>query len=271
MRQLVPAYWKCAVDAAKRAVDGDLDAACLWIDKMKLLVDAKRARREKKPKNEPSLPWMSDLEKSLTGSCLRVTAAAPEREWKPYFSHAILALLDMLENGQGDPRLELYGGGRLLHAYTYLWLGCVLVAAGDQENGFASAAVVLDHKEDAGAPPGWFVGLQEIGWGDRLINCDGLCYVEDRVYAWGVPDELWMCTECLGVSFCGDCKSWLKDGRLPIYRLCGQDHELVRVKPVKEEWRGVAAVLDDDGKIRPRKEWLDGIRREWSQDAQDSE
>ena len=88
-------------------------------------------------------------------------------------------------------------------------------------------------------------------------SCDGRCRrpVED----W---EEIHFCEICSNFTcFCDECFKLVKMGTLP-FRKCDESHTFYQAYPLSKEMRDIATVRTD-GKISPRKEWLEALRREW--------
>ena len=90
-----------------------------------------------------------------------------------------------------------------------------------------------------------------------MWDCDGQCNrsVED----W---DELHFCEVCINTCFCDECIKLVKSRTLP-FRKCDADHTFYQVYPPREELQDVAMVRTE-GKIVPRAEWVEALRKEWA-------
>lgn len=87
--------------------------------------------------------------------------------------------------------------------------------------------------------------------------CDGDC--KRRVEDW---QELHFCEICSGYTcFCDECIKLVKSGTLP-FRKCDASHTFYQAYPISQEMQDVATVMAE-GKILPRKEWLEALRKEW--------
>ena len=87
--------------------------------------------------------------------------------------------------------------------------------------------------------------------------CDGDC--KRRVEDW---QELHFCEICSGYTcFCDECIKLVKSGTLP-FRKCDASHTFYQAYPLSQEMQDVATVMTE-GKILPRKEWLEALRKEW--------
>ena len=88
-------------------------------------------------------------------------------------------------------------------------------------------------------------------------GCDGQCNrsVED----W---DELHFCETCIKNCFCDECIKLVKNCALP-FRKCDADHTFYQAYPPREELQDVAMVRTE-GKIVPRAEWVEALRKEWA-------
>ena len=90
-----------------------------------------------------------------------------------------------------------------------------------------------------------------------LWCCDGKCGrpVED----W---QELHFCEICATyTSFCDECIKLVKTGTLP-FRTCDESHTFFQVYPLSQEIQDIATVKTE-GKVLPRKEWLEALRKKW--------
>ena len=88
-------------------------------------------------------------------------------------------------------------------------------------------------------------------------GCDGKCIrpVED----W---QEVHICEICPDYTcFCDECIKLVKAGTLP-FRKCDEDHTFYQAYPLSEEIRDVATVRTE-GKVLPRTEWLETLRKQW--------
>jgi hypothetical protein len=266
-RMLSAAYQRCAMDAAKSPAQGiNTTGPRFWIEKMKSLSEAEQAG---KSGDEYSLPlsdqFKYDYEVNI-GICLRLYDKAAENLWRPYISKQIVFSVDWLQNKDSlssRPRFDSPRGviRRCQRIYIYSWLAILLLAAGDKRNSMAAAAVLLD--DTATLSPDLFRSTSAYS----TYRCHGMCSRRgpgNRKLKWRISPEVWMCMECPGIIFCKDCAALSRGGKLPIYRLCASDHELVRARPVAEEYRGIAAQLDDEGNLEVRPEWAESLRREWS-------
>ena len=97
---------------------------------------------------------------------------------------------------------------------------------------------------------------------DRLAtgfpwSCDGRCRrpVED----W---QELHFCEICSNFTcFCDECIKLVKTGTLP-FRKCDESHTFYQGYPLSKEVQDIATVRTE-GKVLPRTEWLEALRKEW--------
>ena len=89
-------------------------------------------------------------------------------------------------------------------------------------------------------------------------GCDGKCKRRDEEW-----QELHFCEICLdSTCFCDECIKLVKSGTLP-FRKCDAKHTFYQAYPPIKEVQGVATV-ETEGKILPRKEWLEALRKEWA-------
>ena len=91
-----------------------------------------------------------------------------------------------------------------------------------------------------------------------LWGCDGRC--ERRVEDW---QELHFCEVCTeNTCFCDECIKLVKTGALP-FRKCDAGHTFYQGYPLSKEMQD-AATVRTEGKILPRTEWLEALRKEWA-------
>ena len=91
-----------------------------------------------------------------------------------------------------------------------------------------------------------------------IWSCDGEC--RRQVEDW---QEVYFCEICTYFTcFCEVCVELAKKGTLR-FRKCDSSHTFFRVYPLSEEVRDVATVRVE-GKVLPRTEWLEALRREWT-------
>ena len=88
-------------------------------------------------------------------------------------------------------------------------------------------------------------------------TCDGKC--RRQVEDWQEVHFCEICTEY--TCFCDECVKLVKNGTLP-FRKCDASHTFYKGYPLSEEMRDVATVRTE-GKILPRTEWLEALRKEW--------
>ena len=92
---------------------------------------------------------------------------------------------------------------------------------------------------------------------DFTWGCDGDC--RRRVEDW---QELHFCEICSEYTcFCDECIKLVKSGTLP-FRKCDASHTFYQAYPLSQEMQDVATVMTE-GKILPRREWLEALRKEW--------
>jgi tetratricopeptide (TPR) repeat protein len=182
------------------------------------------------------------------GIYLRKYAKAEPETWMPWLRAPLLLALDMLCDD--DP-------GNDLDAYKRCIIN--LIAAGDFANAQAAAAVCL--MPLSMTDNSWLAAARELHFAKHVCTCDGLCKTDGAVYNVDYK-ELLFCTECIDTSLCEACHQKLMDSELPI-RICNPRHEFLRVFPVPEEAKGVAARFDGE-KMIVQQEWLDGLRKKWT-------
>ena len=102
----------------------------------------------------------------------------------------------------------------------------------------------------------------QIKYSDDLFTtftwgCDGNC--RRQVEDW---QEVFFCEICTEYTcFCDECVKLVQNGTLP-FRKCDASHTFYKGYPLSEEMRDVATVRSE-GKILPRTEWLEALRKEW--------
>ncbi len=88
-------------------------------------------------------------------------------------------------------------------------------------------------------------------------SCDGRCRRRDEDY-----QELHFCEICTdSTCFCDECVKMVKAGTLP-FRKCDASHTFYQGYPASKELQDVATIRTD-GKVLPRVEWLEALRKEW--------
>lgn len=94
--------------------------------------------------------------------------------------------------------------------------------------------------------------------GDFTWSCGGNC--GRRLEDW---QEAHFCEICNQYTcFCDECVKLVKAGTLP-FRKCDASHTFYQGYPLSQEMQDVATVRIE-GKILPRTEWLEALRREWT-------
>ena len=88
-------------------------------------------------------------------------------------------------------------------------------------------------------------------------SCDGQC--SRQVEDWQEVHFCEICTEY--TCFCEECVKLVKNGTLP-FRKCDGSHTFYKGYPLSEDMRDVATVRTE-GKVLPRTEWLEALRKEW--------
>ena len=90
-----------------------------------------------------------------------------------------------------------------------------------------------------------------------IWSCDGRCRRRDEDY-----QELHFCEICTySTCFCDECVKMVKAGTLP-FRQCDASHTFYQGYPASKELQDVATIRTD-GKVLPRVEWLEALRKEW--------
>jgi hypothetical protein len=105
--------------------------------------------------------------------------------------------------------------------------------------------------------------LQGINFTAAYRKCDGPCRSQFNRYKEPLYKEFYVCEDCLGTAVCEECFPIVKKGELP-YRRCSPEHTFLQVFPVPEDARNVAARFVDMKTMEVQKDWLDGLRKEWS-------
>jgi hypothetical protein len=93
-------------------------------------------------------------------------------------------------------------------------------------------------------------------WETSSASCNG-CKRPGIEY-----DEIYYCESCMNTSLCEICYPKMMTGDLEISN-CSPTHKFTRVYPIPEEVKGVATHVVN-GKLLPRKEWLDKLRSDWA-------
>ncbi|KAF1952492.1 hypothetical protein CC80DRAFT_452308 [Byssothecium circinans] len=78
-------------------------------------------------------------------------------------------------------------------------------------------------------------------------------------------EEFFYCEVCLDVHWCGECLVMVKDRSLKPglkWNLCNPDHDFYRAWPIPEDAKALA-VEYQNGDLGLKREWLEGLRREW--------
>ena len=234
-------YYQNAVAAKKSNQSPDH-----WVNKLREFAVAKKPD----PKGNPVYS-LNKFSQTL-GVYLRRYGGVEDSVWRACFRNSIIEALDML--GDEDPMNDIT---------AYLKLLGQLLSAGDIKNASAAAEVVL-MQSSFSSDPGALAALDAIGFRGDHFFCSGLCVNEDNrlnVYK-ADHKELHFCAECPGLCFCESCFALLTKGELP-FRKCSPDHEFIQLFPVPEDTKGIAAKFD--GKtMEVQKEWVNGLRQEWS-------
>ena len=93
---------------------------------------------------------------------------------------------------------------------------------------------------------------------DFTWGCDGKC--RRRVEDW---QGVYFCEICTDYTcFCDECVKLVKSGTLP-FRKCDEGHTFFQGYPLSKEMQDVATVRTE-GKVLPRTEWLEALRKEWT-------
>ncbi|KAH0566498.1 hypothetical protein GP486_000116 [Trichoglossum hirsutum] len=232
-------YYSNAV--AAKVADGNPDC---WISKLRALATHEDGNRD------GSIVYRVNNASFLLGTWLRIYGNVENAAWKSYFRPSILEAVDML--GDEDP---------LNDRHAYATLGSTLLSAGDVPNALAALAVTLKSLEVSSCPS-QMKWLKEINFG-LWWTCDGPCNTLRTKYKGDVYKELHFCEECYDTCFCEDCVKLVKENKLP-FRKCSSNHTFLQVFPIPEEARDVAARFEGVNTVVVQKEWLDGVRRDWS-------
>ena len=170
--------------------------------------------------------------------------------YRAFFRRTILDAADMLEDE--EPSND---------SYAYSLLTKYLLAAGDVVNAAAAAAPLFLRRggnitaEEAEA-------LEQLHFPETWWRCDG-CETMFHRYDQKGYSELYFCMECPSKCFCEECFPRIQGGEMGFLRCNPTKHQIVRLFPIPEESKGMAARFDGK-RVEVQKEWLEGIRREWS-------
>ncbi|KAK3311713.1 uncharacterized protein B0T15DRAFT_83503 [Chaetomium strumarium] len=207
----------------------------------------------------------TDNTEMLQAVLMRRAGGRYTSQWRQLLGPRIVdSLQELLVASDSSAPPPIHG---LIHGLSRL--SNLLIAAGDATNACTVIALSLQ-----GFPP----FQSEAEWRSKGRRssywlCDGVCTTYDnldRIYN-EVHHELFYCTECLDVCFCGPCHTMLRTGKLP-FRMCGQDHHLVKLFPIPQEYIGVAGrvIREGDGsgveelQFDLNQEWLTRLLKEWS-------
>jgi len=184
---------------------------------------------------------------------LRKYSNAPESIWKPCLLPTVLEGIDMLCDNNPFNDIQAYGD-----------LMAVLLQAGDYENAKAASAACLTevlYEDDPEARK----TLHGLNFNIlKRLPCFGLCATHRMDVTQPEHEQLYFCFECGDVFLCGDCIALHRSADLP-FRICDPQHEFFQILPWQREKIGVAAVFDREKKtMTVQKEWLEGIRQQWS-------
>jgi hypothetical protein len=226
-----------AADACKAGKASDK-----WVSKLRNLAVAEDSDTKDSP------VYKVNDEALTLGTYLRQYGNVDDCAWKSCFRDYVIQSIDLL--GDEDPLNDID---------AYAQLVKVLLAAGDVRNASAAAAVVLipestTSDSDLRAP-------ESINFSQNFYRCNGLCTAQFRTYKIEYK-ELHFCQECIDVCFCEECFPLIKKGELP-YRMCSPDHKFIQLFPVPEDAKDVSAQFDGKS-MEVQKEWLDGLRKDWS-------
>jgi tetratricopeptide (TPR) repeat protein len=236
-RLLSHLYFDNALSAHKSGGDSET-----WISKLREFAISKAKRDEK-------LRYELNGASLLLGIFLRLYRNADEVTWRPCFRGLILEAID-----------QLSGGDSMKHIYAYSQLIKALMAAGNITAAVEGLAVVLKPLE-AISNPELVKSFESIGFEASHYRCGGPCNTQFHVYKELYYKELYFCENCINTCFCEDCFPIAKRGELP-YRGCSPEHTYIKVFPIPEEARDVAARFVD-GKMEVQKGWLETLRKEW--------
>jgi hypothetical protein len=93
-------------------------------------------------------------------------------------------------------------------------------------------------------------------WETSSASCNGCKRV-------GVEyEEMYCCESCMDTSLCEVCYPKMKARELEL-EICSSKHSFMRMYPIPEGAKGVATHVVN-GKLLPRKEWLDKLRKDWA-------
>lgn len=152
-------------------------------------------------------------------------------------------------------------------------LGQLLAIVGDQVNAVAAyrlcePTVRTANDDSDSEADGTDSTKKEMSLEDRLrgglcLSCSGGC-----TEYWRYAENLWICQDCFEVQLDETCYRKLCDGALYV-GLCSGKHSFLHLPPYGEELRNARTegqVWVGDSLV-DKREWLEGIKREWQLDA----
>ncbi len=158
----------------------------------------------------------------------------------------------------------------------YFQLAEALLGFGDKQNAavaFSAAGITPDAFEDAQQPldqgntsePSLANGhthpdnSQQNQTCNIPYPCAGECGRKSHTWT-----AYFLCEYCYRTGFCDQCVKLVKASQLG-FLVCDSSHPLLQVYPHDIELARMGVSVGDDGQIRPREEWLESLRQEWTQ------
>ena len=186
----------------------------------------------------------------IYGHWLRKYEKVDPSVWTLFFRFSINSALDLLEDDvPSNDQIALSN------------VGAFLLMAGDLFNAGAALAATMKGLEIVTAEPARIAELRKADNLRVMWNCDGDCRARKTQYK-----ELHFCEDCWDTCFCENCIVLVREGRLP-FRKCSPKHSFVKMYPVSEQMRDVAATFTEpDLKLEVRRDWLDEMRKRWKVD-----
>lgn len=89
-------------------------------------------------------------------------------------------------------------------------------------------------------------------------RCAGKCNRKSRTWT-----AYFLCEYCYQTGFCEQCMKLVKGSQLG-FLVCDSSHPLLQIYPLDKELAQVGASVGEDGQVKPREEWLELLRQEWT-------
>jgi tetratricopeptide (TPR) repeat protein len=220
-----------------------------WVDKLRVLATAAKRNNGQAP------TYLISSVSLLLGECLRENGAT-EQEWKACIRPTMMQGIDLLCDDDLFNDFDAYE--MLVNALT---------AAGDVHNAIAAQVpctmglVYPDIKDK----------LSKLGYPKTWFGCSGTCWLDDlrakpkdSGFEYDTFREMWRCMQCFNVQFCEKCVEVAKAGQTP-KRICGKDHPLIKFCPPPDDLKTRVVNWNAENEtVDVNKEWLEGLRKEWS-------